>query len=211
MNTFKWNLINNANILPESGIYAWYYGLSVGDYDINQLINNLHSSEDDRMKNDFVQSFLEKNFFNFFKEDNYVANLSGKLMPSFKGELIHLDQCSSGLVDKILAEPEVLWDLKDIIQNISIEFSSPIYIGMSDNLQKRINNHKKLIEKFKTERVSSNLFEDRDENFAARVISRGMIETNLFVSINYITSKNNIHNMMENLLNRVSYPILGRN
>ncbi len=211
MNSVKWNLINTSTIDKKSGLYAWYYDLSIGDHDIKKLIELLESNINISDNYKSVSDFLEKNFFIFFKEDNYKTKITGKLMPTFVGDLLHVEQCSESLVNKIVNSPTVLWDIKKIINEISVGFSSPIYIGMSENLQSRINNHKRLIEKFKNERIRIDNFDDRDENFAARIISRGMIETNLRVVVKYVSSDKNIHNLMENLLNRVNYPILGRN
>ena len=211
MSLIKWNSISSSSIDASSGLYAWYYDLTVGDYDVRRLIDYLEKDEEERLKLIKVQDFLDSQFFSFFRESNYRAQLKGKLMPSFEGELQHVEHCSESLVQNILDQPDCLWDIKRIISNISTEFSSPIYIGMSENLQFRVISHKQLIERFKVERIKHNNFESRDESFAARIVSRGMIETSLKVVVQYVPSEKNIHNLLENLLNRVNYPILGRN
>ena len=50
-----------------------------------------------------------------------------------------------------------------------------------------------------------------DRNFAERVNSRGFILNDLFVCVSEIDSDNGLHNTIENIINRVNHPILGRN
>ena len=95
--------------------------------------------------------------------------------------------------------------------SISIEFSSPIYIGMADNLRARLLKHKGLIESFKNRSFVNEEQDDRDSNFAFRVVSREMLTKNLVVSVKYIDSADRLHRPIENLMNRINYPVLGRN
>lgn len=211
MKSIKWNLINQSNIADTSGVYAWYYDLSLGIKDIENLIFAISNSSCHAESYNLIEVFLKKRIFSFFQEEPYKAQIEGKLMPSFQGVLEHVDICSSSLIEKILINPQVLYEVKKNIDLLNSEFMSPIYIGMSKNLFTRISKHKSLIESFKSE--PRNILDsiDRDENFAARVVSRGMIETKLRVSISYVESDFGIQSIMENLLNRINYPVLGRN
>lgn len=211
MKSFKWNLINQSNIEDKSGIYAWYYDLSLGKKDIENLIQSINDAACNVTKFEMVETFLKKRIFSFFQEQPYNARIEGKLMPSFQGVLEHVDICSSSLTEKIITNPIILYEVKKNIDLLSSEFMSPIYIGMSKNLFTRISKHKSLIESFKSEPRKIADFTDRDESFASRVVARGMIETKLRVSISYVESDFGIHNVMENLLNRINYPVLGRN
>ena len=208
----KWNSINADAIDEKSGVYAWYYDVTLGDYDIETLIEKiLLLKNNNREKKITITQFLEKHFFHFFREERYVAKISGKLMPTFQGELNHIDQISDEMINHLLENPSALWEVKEALSSFDESFSSPIYIGMSDNLCHRVNRHKQLIEKFRLERTRTDDFTDRDENFAARVIARGMNETKLKVAVRYISTKDRIHGFTENLLNRINYPVLGRN
>jgi len=218
MDIIRWNLIKDSKIDNKSGIYAWYYTISIGDIDISNALTNLENASSHKEKEELLRSFLNKHFFDFYKEDNYLVKISGKLMPSFSGALSHVDSVSNSLIEKIIDSPECLWEIKKFLSYLSVDFSSPIYIGMAEDLCTRILKHKSLIEKFKREKITHDNFEDRDESFAARVVSRGMIETNLKVSIKYVEpemkhakSEIKLHNILENLLNRINYPVLGRN
>lgn len=210
MTILRFSQVNRDNIEAKSGIYAWYYKVSLGDADINRFIKVLNNAENFE-KTSIVEKFLDRHFYQFFKESNYQASLNGKLMPTFKGELHHINQSSNALIAEIIINPNLLWELKNFTQDLAIDFSSPIYIGMADNLQKRLTTHKNLIEKFKEERILNDSFDDRDENFAARVASKQMLTKNLYVSIKTVESKLKLHTTLENLMNRINYPVLGRN
>lgn len=211
MQSIKWNLINETTIYNKSGVYAWYYDVSLGLKDIELLLLKLSSTDTVSVKKALLTEFLDKRIFSYFKESAYSARIDGKLMPSFAGVLKHVDQVSDSLVLKLIEQPNVIYEIKEHFNSITSDFMSPIYIGMADNLNIRLCKHKALIEKFKRDSITFDNFSDRDESFAARVVSRGMIETRLKVNIKYIESENNIHNLMENILNRMNYPVLGRN
>tara|TARA_B100000745_G_scaffold190554_2_gene125218 strand:+ start:337 stop:969 length:633 start_codon:yes stop_codon:yes gene_type:complete len=210
MELIKFSQISDVSILDSSGVYAWYYKVSLGNKDIEDLLETLQSKS--RLeKEELVKRFLNRHFYQYFKESNYLASIKGKLMPQFEGELIHVDQSSKSLISNIVDNPKSLWQIKDFISKLSVDLSSPIYIGMADSLRSRLNHHKNLIEKFKSEHFISDSTEDRDHNFAARVVSRKMLVKNLSVSIHYVESDIKLHNLLENLINRISYPVLGRN
>lgn len=211
MDVLKWNLISKTSIRSDSGIYAWYYSVAIGDYDIKKISDCLNATSSEADKYAEVKTFLETHLFSYFTEESYQARIHGKLMPEFRGLLSHVSQISDSLIYKIIDDPQVLFDLKKVIDSLSIEFSSPIYIGMSDNLQSRVNKHKQLIESYKGHKKLHPDLDDRDENFAARVAARGMNETKLKVAVMYVPSDENLHNIMENILNRINYPVLGRN
>lgn len=210
---YKWNNISSANIQNKPGIYAWYYDITLSKPDINRLIEKLNNKDNDGYtdKKLEVQVFLEKHLFGYFRESPYEAKLNGSLMPTFQGRLSHVDSVSNSLVERVLDEPSILFEVKAILAETSLFFSSPIYIGMSDDLYSRVTKHKILIEKFKREQVTNQNFTDRDESFAARIVARGMIETRLILVVKYTEGNNNISNITENILNRINYPILGRN
>ena len=210
MELIKFDQISDAYIKDQSGIYAWFYSVSLGDKDIKDLLQSMeHKSLHE--KGELVRSFLDRHFYQYFKESNYIASISGKLMPHFAGELMHIDQCSKSLVNSIVEKPDALWEIKHFLSKLSVDLSSPIYIGMADSLRVRLKIHRELIERFKGENVIVDSQEDRDHNFAARVVSRKMLTKNLCVSVRYVESNIKLHNLLENLINRINYPVLGRN
>ena len=123
---------------------------------------------------------------------------------------------SQSLVNKIIKKPEILFALKNQLHSISFNFSSPLYIGMSKNLLSRVQNHKKLIETYKSSGVPRGRYdldgsENADHNFASRVVSKKFVQTQLYLVYEEVDDDDSFHNVFENILNRINYPLLGRN
>ena len=89
-------------------------------------------------------------------------------------------------------------------------------MGMSGQLNNRLKSHQKLIEKY-TNQQSSSFFNDTqreknaDSSFALQVCRRNIDPCRLFVAINEIKSIGNEYIDIENILNRIQYPLMGRN
>ncbi|MFM2585723.1 hypothetical protein [Vibrio campbellii] len=211
MNTYKWNNIGSQEISEKSGIYAWYYKPKIGLADIEKLKIELHSKESTSLKKEVVETFLQNRLFRFFSQPDYDVTARGPLMPRYEGKLSHIDSISIELVDKILEDPDSTLIIRDTLSILDVFFLSPIYVGMAKNLSRRINNHKSLIETAKVGNKFEGEIEERDRCFAERVAQRKMVETYLEVVVCEIDGTNNEHNLAENLINRISYPILGRN
>ena len=85
---------------------------------------------------------------------------------------------------------------------------------MSLNLKDRLLTHKKLIEKYREESPSPINLDDaliKEKNFAMRVNNRKLAPTRLFVVTKTIKGDEKQYVDVENILNRIYYPILGRN
>lgn len=211
MNVFKWNSIGSEGLPTSSGIYAWYYKPKIGKADVSNLTSELSSTSSISDKRKLVSSFLNQRLFRFFSQPDYYVTANGPLMPKFSGSIQHIDQISNDLINKIVEDPNAIHLIRDILLELDINFLSPIYVGMAKNLSQRINIHKSLIESEKTGYKLEGDFEERDRCFAERVAQRKMVETYLEVVVCGFDSKNNEHNLAENLVNRISYPVLGRN
>lgn len=208
---FKWNSIGTQELPQSSGIYAWYYKPRLGIADINNLIEKLEGSICDIDKKKHISKFLDDRLFRFFSQPDYQVTASGPLMPKFSGSLNHVDNISSELIERILLDYNSISCIREILLELDVAFLSPIYVGMASNLSRRINTHKSLIEAIKTKSKLDTDIEEKDQCFAERVVQRKMIESYLEVVTYEIDSNNNEHNFAENLVNRISYPILGRN
>ena len=217
---YQWTEISN---IPErSGIYAWYYSPEITNFDVEQAINeirNLVENYDKKYALEFVKNFLHKYIFQYFREEPYQATLSGSLKPKYEGIIEHIPALSNELVNRIIEDPYRLKAIKQVIEKSPPNFASPIYIGMSDNLYRRVNRHKKLIEQYKIqfdnwnnplEITNNNNYDHEENNFAIRVCNRNLQITRLFVIINIIEDISNEYNDIENILNRLYFPILGK-
>jgi hypothetical protein len=216
VDTFKWSQLGN---IPEKpGIYAWYYSPKISKCDIDRFIetvNKLNGEGAVAEAQRIVRAFLEKQLFRFFKEDPFFAQITGALKPSYEGELRHQTTISEGLIKRLSERPDRIQSIRSVLELTTPNFASPIYIGMSDGLRSRIAGHKALIERFRKHFSASEstdgVEEDGDAGFARRVAQRGIPPELLFVTTCVVEGENGIHVDLENILNRIYYPILGRN
>ncbi len=218
--TYWWTEISNVPQKP--GVYAWYYLPEITDFDLQQTISRIRVYRDDNdieVAIETVKSFLQNFLFQYFQEEPYQAILRGALKPKYEGSIEHKPELSEELLKRIVEEPERLITIKQVLEKSAPDFASPIYIGMSENLSNRLKRHKKLIEKYSSQLLSQNTSnrndkkdgEDRDQSFAMRICSRHIPPTRLFVTISILDDAGKRYVDIENILNRIHYPLLGRN
>lgn len=218
--TYWWTEISNVPQKP--GVYAWYYLPEITDFDLQQTISRIRVYRDDNdieVAIETVKSFLQNFLFQYFQEEPYQAILRGALKPKYEGSIEHKPELSEELLKRIVEEPERLITIKQVLEKSAPDFASPIYIGMSENLSSRLKRHKKLIEKYSSQLLSQNTSnrndkrdgEDRDQSFAMRICSRHIPPTRLFVTISILDDAGKRYVDIENILNRIHYPLLGRN
>lgn len=211
-----------SSIPQKSGVYAWYYLPEITDFDLRKIIDEieLHQQNGDSESSyNLVKYFLQNFLFRYFQEEPYQATLRGALKPKYEGFVEHKPELSEDLLMRIVEEPERLITVKKVLEKSAPDFASPIYIGMSENLGNRLKRHKSLIEKYSSQSSSqSNLqqsynkeSEDRDKSFAMRICARSIPPTRLFVMVNVLEDTGKRYVDIENILNRIHYPLLGRN
>jgi hypothetical protein len=215
---FIWSQLGSVPDQP--GIYAWYYSPEITKFDMTKFVEGVKQmSSEGRIAEaqDLIRRFLDKYLFGFFREDPFFAQLSGALKPSYEGELRHRATISPSLVNRLCENPERLRVIREVLELSTPHFASPIYIGMSaEGLRGRIGTHKSLIERLRKRSSANDTTEDDigdagDAGFAKRVVKRGIPPERLFVTTCVIDSQDDIHVDIENILNRIYYPILGRN
>lgn len=224
MNQYTWSEIKEIPNKP--GIYAWYYNPELTEFDIDKTIINLKESKgniNDSALYKIVKDFLEEYIFKYFLEDPYNVLLKGALKPEYNGQIEHVSNISDSLINRIINEPEKLRTIKNVIENSAPFFASPIYIGMSESLNRRLVKHKRLIEQYLDKKSKNiNYFRDhilsdnsnkeyRDKGFAFQICKRNIVPTKLFVMVKIIDDSTESYLDIENILNRIHYPLLGRN
>ena len=218
MQVYRWREIGNAP--QEAGIYAWYFTPELTDFDIDRVIkeaNKHKAGGDEEAALSVLTEFLSTQVFQYFVEQPYTAALYGPLKPRYEGMLQHKPALSSTLIQRLIENPERLKTIKRILEAAVPNFSSPIYIGMSKMLSWRLSRHKALIEKYLETPGLIPRLEDldederRDHSFAKEVCTRRIPAARLSVMVQVVSGVADEWIDIENILNRIHFPLLGRN
>lgn len=214
MTIYRWTEI--SNIPSEKGIYAWYYSPEIPDYDLDNIIKKLDilkQENNSKLAEYIIINFLNKYIFNYFQKQPFKVIVNGSFQTKYEGDIKHKINISETLVSRIRDEPQRLKTIKQIIKSSAPYFASPIYIGMSKKLNQRLRQHKLLIEKYLTDSISQEEMaeENIDHSFALEISLRKIIPDQLFVVVKTIDCEDTTYIDIENILNRIHYPLLGRN
>lgn len=212
----RWVDLQQAPASP--GVYAWYYEPEITDFDLDAALIAIRerTAAGDRVGAEaVVNTLLSDHVMSYFRQDPFDVVLSGPLKPRHVGSAEHDQRLSPALVQRLLEDPDRLRPLRDILGGTAPYFASPLYVGMSDNLRSRLARHRTLIEKFRREgfrRAPADATGQSEEaGFARRVVGRRIPPDRLFVMTCETDQVVDLHLDLENLFNRMYYPILGRN
>lgn len=210
---YQWSDL--ASVPPRPGIYAWYYAVELSEYDLNKVISDIRRQRDDNSEyaKKTLVAFLEEFVFRSFSEEPYSASLKGALKPTYEGKVVHKPVVSETLLDRIIERPSRLRMLSSVLRHAIPEFASPIYIGMTKNLRARILKHRDLIDELRAlqSKTTREAADKQDQTFALRVVQRGMDLDGLRVAVRLFSEEEGQYLDAENVLNRINFPILGRN
>lgn len=213
MTRYSWYEI--GDVPAEPGVYAWYYTPEITANDLDRVtseVEALKSSAGQVAAKEAVRAFLDECVFRYFQEQPYVAQLSGPLKPTYEGRIQHAPTLSDSLLDRIVEKPARLATIRTVLEASAPDFASPIYIGMSKGLRTRLKRHKSLIEKYgELPKIEAGSGEQRDQSFAREVRARNIPPSRLFVVARVITGPPGSYVDIENILNRIHFPLLGRN
>lgn len=208
--TLTWPNLGDA---PEkAGVYAWYVRMHLGDADLDAFEREVERARASGQPTaPIVEEMLQRHFFHPFQENAYAVRLSGALKPRYVGELAHEPTRSEALIQRLGETPSRLRPIARALRGAAPHFTAPLYIGMASNLRKRLDQHKKLIKGLPDNRGGL-LYDERVSGFAKQVVARGFNPTQLFVACMTIGDvENDEHIDLENILNRINFPIFGRN
>ena len=206
----------NIDLIPRlPGVYSWYYTPELTEQDIEIFINTVtgyKNENENSICKKYIEEFIVNRMYSFFKEEEYGVSLEGKLKPTYTGFVKNDLKVSDNLIDRLLKDPQKIYQIKTTLDSCVPESSSPIYIGMAENLYDRVNTHRRLITKFRKKYKDNQEITDhtKDESFAKRIAERNFLPTNLKIFIFQIEEQNNIIEV-EHILNKINYPLLGRN
>ncbi|MRD49366.1 hypothetical protein GHT07_18985 [Caenimonas koreensis DSM 17982] len=209
---YSWLEIDQA---PEtSGVYAWYSRLQISRADVEAVVADIQShktSGDEQRAKMAVERALDRFVFNPYRETPYRVELRGALKPRYGGEVNHEPSRSSSLVDRVVEQPDRFKSIAEILAGVAPGFTAPLYIGMAANLRVRLRKHKRRIIELRDTGGSPSTDDIVDAGFANQIAARGFEPTNLFVMIVEVPVDTSEHNDIENILNRINFPIFGRN
>lgn len=203
------------DVETKPGLYAWYLRIKLGR-------KNIESPQD------FLTAL--KKITERLCYPVLGMQLEGHFNMLLKGDLRHIYYGHDGnpfpkTFKSMIASREEREVLNDILELAVPLLTGPLYIGVSRNLQQRLQEHTRLIHKFSIEDQEDTLDNpvdglesmENDKNFAARIIERKIDPNHLAVGVAYVDNPSlpiaRIRKIAENtetLLNRLFYPILGR-
>lgn len=209
---YSWMEIDHV---PETtGVYAWYSRLEVSRADIDSIISEVQAEKargEDLRAKAAVERALDRFVFGPYRESPYRVELRGALKPRYGGEVNHEPSRSESLVDRLAQQPDRFRMIAEILAGVAPGFTAPLYIGMAVNLRTRLRKHKRRIIELRDNGWSPTTDDLADAGFANQVAARGFEPTNLFVMIAEVPADTSEHNDIENILNRINFPIFGRN
>ena len=196
-----------------SGIYAWYSHLAISNADIEDVIKRITEAKQfgDAAARTEVEDALDRFIFNPYRETSYQVSLRGQLKPKYSGEVAHEPSKSDSLVARLAGHPERFRAISDVLKTAAPWFTAPLYIGMAVNLHSRLRQHKNKIVELRELGSGGSKDESIEAGFANQVVARNFDPTSLFVHIAEVSVDTGEHNDLENILNRINYPIFGRN
>lgn len=197
-----------------SGVYAWYSSLSIWKSDLDEFELRVNEKKNDRAQAfAYVEEKLDSLVFKKYREDDYQITLRGPLKPKYEGEAKHIPPASNSLVDRLIDDPTRLRVIAESINGAAPFFTAPLYIGMARNLRERLLKHKQLIDSLYDSLKSRNALEikDGDAGFARQIVARGFDPMSLFVYVHEVDVRTNEQVDVESILNRINFPIFGRN
>lgn len=207
----SWSEIELAPEAP--GVYAWYARLAISKADIEGVIKRINDAKISgaTQARDEVERALDKFIFSPYRETPYQIALRGQLKPKFSGEVVHEPSKSESLIGRLVSNPERFRAVSDILKTAAPWFTAPLYIGMAINLRSRLKQHKNKIVELRDLQGYGSIEDLAEAGFANQVVARNFDPTNLFVHIAEVQVDTGEHNDIENILNRINYPIFGRN
>lgn len=209
--TLSWSEIELAPETP--GIYAWYSRLVISKADIEGIIKSVQiaKEESDAKARTVVEDALDRFIFSPYRETPYQVSLRGQLKPKFSGEILHEPSKSDSLIGRLASNPERFRTIAEVLKSAAPWFTAPLYIGMAINLRSRLKQHRNKIVELRDLQGIASIDEAAEAGFANQVFARNFDPTNLFVHIAEVNVDTGEHNDLENILNRINYPIFGRN
>lgn len=196
----------------EPGLYAWYLRIRPGDRNIESAENFLRSLKRTTEELQYPTMPMQA-------RGHFRLKMQGDLKHIWYG---HEENKFTDQLQEVLSNSEERELLGNILEYAVPLLTGPLYIGVSKNLQTRLQQHVKLIQEYQegiNQFSSSDIAEslENDKNFAQRIVERKINPNRLVVCLTYVPyphfPSERIRKTIETaetLLNKMFYPILGR-
>lgn len=205
---------SEIDLAPEGpGVYAWYSRLVISKADLDDVVSRVAVAklQSEQSAYDEVRRLLDKFIFGPYRESPYRVSLRGQLKPRFSGEVEHEPPRTDTLVTRLVQDPERIKAVAGVLRTAAPWFTAPLYIGMAAGLRVRLKQHKNKIIELRDARANPGASDATEAGFANQVVARNFDPTNLFVHVAEMHVESTEYNDIENILNRINYPIFGRN
>jgi len=201
--------------LPEKpGVYAWYSVPDIPEYDIRVCISeSTQLIEQGKPKEaaERVRKLISSSVLDKMAPPPYDVRVTGPLMPGYSGQIGFEDSMDLDVLLRLAQDPVRLHALGHALKQSVPYFTAPLYIGMSGNLRERLQGHKNLIEPSNQNSLSPyNEMIIEDQNFASEIKRRGIISSSLVVYVSEQVDNTQAARDIEYILNRSTFPVLGR-
>lgn len=209
---YRFDEVNQTPNKP--GLYAWYHQIQISTADIQAFAATLGEHEDSAERSEIARQFLLEHIFGSYQEADYSVELAGRLKPEYYGRVTHRPRVSDLLVKLLTEEPSELTTLKTVLHRTIPYFASPIYIGVATkSLRQRLNSHRQLIAQYRELGPTAPMnAEDEDHSFAYEAVCvRRLVPTELLVYAMPLNVSDKLAKGAEYILNRINYPLCGRN
>ncbi|MGR5000948.1 hypothetical protein [Vibrio celticus] len=171
------------------GVYAFYYVPSIPDYDLSEL--------DDEIGKHNLVDIIDQKFINPFTSQEFNATISLDFEQKIQGPIkkkiksIRDKKISTKFNDESFKAIDEFSNLsnrkafKDIMLEVTPLFSKPVYVGVTHNIEERLNQH---INSYYTalDLIKAQV-DISDEDFGSRA-ARFAHDDELFVTIKYMDS-----------------------
>ncbi len=217
--------VSDAPVLP--GLYSWYAGLGLGELDIadETQTRSALSKQTSKYKPSSLISEIKGNFGALWKGELLDKSMD-KLSFALSNEYLEYEeQTQENRLNRTLSELSTRKALISNLENCVPVFMSPLYIGISENLRRRLSEHVRIFRAIYDQKKSGRNDQNYEEeslddfgnNFAFRAVQRGFKEDNLkvfvlpFEGLEDMTQQQirDIISSVEFLVNRWSKPSLG--
>ena len=203
--------VSDAKAAP--GLYAWYLKIRPGNSNIESPENFLRALKRTTKELQHPTMFMQmRGHFSRLR-------MQGELKHIWYG---HDKNKFPDQLQEILSNPEEREMLGNILEFAVPLLTGPLYIGVSKNLQTRLQQHVNLIQESQEDISQLRITDseeslENDKNFARRIVERKINPNRLIVCVTHVPYSHfpperirKTIETAETLLNKMFYPILGR-